>query len=143
MVYLDTSVAVALLTPEKNSKSALSWLEDSNDTLLSCDWIKTEFSSALSIKRRLGQLTNAQDQATRQEFDYFIKSGVRLAPVTRETFQLAAELAGNPNMTLRAGDALHLAAALAIGAKTMATFDSNLAKHSKKLGLQLVHFKTP
>jgi hypothetical protein len=143
MVYLDTSVAVSLLTPENNSKSVLTWLADSNDTLLSCDWIKTEFSSALSIKRRLGQLTNAQHKATQQEFNYFIQSGVRLAPVTREMFEFAAELVSQPGTTLRAGDALHLAAALAIGAKAMATLDSNLAKNSKKLGLQLVHFTTP
>jgi uncharacterized protein len=135
MVYLDTSVAVSLLCPETTSPAALEWLAQSDEPLVSCDWIRTEFSSALAMKYRLGHLNNKMLTATQQEFEHFIHSGVRLAPVSREMFEQAAQLAAQPQSNLRAGDALHLAAALMLGAKAIATFDSHMALNAKGSGL--------
>ena len=52
MIYLDTSVVVALLTPEERSSSALDWFAQCRDPLISSDWLITETHSALSIKQR-------------------------------------------------------------------------------------------
>jgi uncharacterized protein len=135
MVYLDTSVAVALLTPEISSDAAINWLTQTNEPLIGCDWITTEFASALAIKHRNGQLSTKELKATQNEFDQFVRTGVRLAPVTREMFAQAAALAGDPANKLRAGDALHLAAALLLGAKAIATLDHSMARNAKKFGL--------
>jgi uncharacterized protein len=135
MVYLDTSVAVSLLCPETTSPAALEWLARSNEPLVSCDWIRTEFASALAIKHRLGHLDSKMLKATQMEFERFTKSGVRLAPVSREMFEQAAALAGQTKRNLRAGDALHIAAAITLGAKAIATFDNNLALNARDSGL--------
>ena len=135
MVYLDTSVAVSLFCPETTSPATFEWMQESNEPLMSCDWIRTEFSSALAMKYRLGHLNDKTLKTTQQEFERFIHSGVRLAPVSREMFEQAARLASQPESGLRAGDALHLAAALALGTTAVATFDSTLAVNAQNLGL--------
>jgi uncharacterized protein len=136
MVYLDTSVAVSLFTPETTSAAALDWLEHSSEPIIACDWIQTEFSSALAMKHRLGHLTTKERKTTQSEFDRFLNSGVQCAPVSRAMFTHAAQLAGDPNTKLRAGDALHLAAALALNTKAIATFDATLGNNAKALGLK-------
>jgi uncharacterized protein len=52
MIYLDTSVVVALLTPEERSPLALNWFEHCREPLISSDWLITETHSALGIKQR-------------------------------------------------------------------------------------------
>ena len=56
MIYLDTSVVVALLTPEASSPGALEWLEQCRDTLISSDWLITETHSALGLKQQRAQV---------------------------------------------------------------------------------------
>jgi uncharacterized protein len=49
MIYLDTSVVVALLTPEERSAQALDWFAQSREPLISSDWLITETHRALGI----------------------------------------------------------------------------------------------
>ena len=55
MIYLDTSVVVALLTPEERSAQALDWFAQSRDPLISSDWLITETHSALRWVPFIGQ----------------------------------------------------------------------------------------
>ena len=71
----------------------------------------------------------------RKEFDLFATGGLRLVPVTRASFREAAEMVKQHQYGLRAGDALHLAVALEMGASHMATLDENLSKNAKRRGL--------
>ena len=52
MIYLDTSVVVALLTPEERSAQALDWFAESREPLISSDWLITENHHALGINQR-------------------------------------------------------------------------------------------
>ena len=52
MIYLDTSLVVALLNREDRSPLALDWFAQCRDSLNSSDWLITESHSALGIKQR-------------------------------------------------------------------------------------------
>jgi hypothetical protein len=52
MNYLETSLVVAVLTPEEHSPVALDWFGQCRDSLISSDWLITETDSALGIKQR-------------------------------------------------------------------------------------------
>jgi predicted nucleic acid-binding protein len=135
MIYLDTSAAVPMFVPEPASPAIEAWFESCAEPLVSSDWIVTEFSSALSIKVRKGEISAKQAQAAWKDFDVFCKSGLRLLPVSRKAFTEAAGMVRNAASGLRSGDALHLAMALEAGASGIATADETLAKNAKANGL--------
>ena len=135
MIYLDTSAAVPMFVPELASPAIEVWFESCTEPLVSSDWIVTEFSSALSIKVRKGEISAKQAQAAWKDFDAFCKSGLRLLPVSRKAFAEAAGMTRNAASGLRSGDALHLAMALDAGASGIATADETLAKNAKANGL--------
>ena len=140
MVYLDTSVAVALFIPEAKTAGIEKWFAASLEPIVSADWIVTEFASALSIKQRRGDITAPLMRAVWREFDAFRGAGLRLVPVTRNAFETAARMARDAASGLRSGDALHLAVALELGVSGLATADTVLAANAKRHGLKMVGF---
>lgn len=140
MVYADTSVIVALLTPEPATETVTAWFSSLKKTPVSSDWLMTEFSSAISIKLRAGQITEAHAKAIHLEFQSLLSGGLRLAPVSRTAFQAAANAAQAYKSGLRAGDSLHLAVAQEIGAKTIATLDETMIKNAKRLKMATMQF---
>jgi len=140
MIYVDTSVIVALLTVEPGTQDVTAWYADLRDTPTSSDWLLTEFSSALSIKLRTGQINEANAKRVRKEFEILVIGGLRIVPVSREAFGRAAELVKPHVRGLRAGDSLHLAIALEMGASHIATLDKVLAANAKHNGIKLIEF---
>lgn len=137
MVYVDTSVLVALLLKEPRSSDVARWYAACQDDLVSAMWCVTEFASALSIKRRTGQIVEEEAQTAWQRFERLCANDLQLVPVEPATFHRAAVLALDAGSDLRAGDALHLAAALDVKSKGMATLDEVLAKYARRLKLKL------
>ena len=140
MIYLDTSAAIPLFVSEPTSAAVDAWFEACNETLISSDWILTEFARALSIKVRRGELEKKQSQAAWKDFESFCQSGLRLVTVSRSAFRQAAQLVQNVPGGLRSGDSLHLAMAIEAGAASIATADVNLAKNAKLKGLGVNRF---
>lgn len=138
MIYVDTSVLVALYTREEKSADVSRWYAASADELVAAAWCVTEFASALSIKRRTGQIRESEAQTAWQQFERMCANDLRLLPVEPASFHRAALLSLDTTSALRAGDALHLAAALDSKAKGMATLDAVLAKNAKLMKLKLV-----
>ena len=132
MLYVDTSVLVALCTNEAKTADVVKWYAACADELASAAWCVTEFASALGIKQRAGQLTEPQAQAAWVKFERMCANDLQLLPVEAMTFHKAAMLTMDVTEGLRAGDALHLACAMEAKASGMVTLDAVLAKNSKR-----------
>ena len=132
MLYVDTSVLVALCTNEGKTAAVAKWYAACTDELASAAWCVTEFASALGLKQRTGQLTLEQAQAAWIHFERICANDLELLPVEPTTFHRAAMLTMDASAGLRAGDALHLACALAHNALGMVTLDIALAKNARR-----------
>jgi len=115
MIYLDTSVVVALLTPEARSPQALDWFEQCRHPLISSDWLITETHSALGIKQRHHGLSPEGRKTAGEQFERLLQ---------------------DPALGLRAGDALHLAIALHSRCTQLASFDGRMQQAAAVLGLR-------
>ena len=138
MLYVDTSVLVALCTNEPKTASVIQWYAACTDDLASAAWCVTEFASALGIKQRSGHLTETQAQTAWLQFERVCANDLQLLPVEAMTFHRAAMLTMDTSAGLRAGDALHLACAMEAKAAGLVTLDAVLAKNAKRVNVKTV-----
>ena len=114
MPYIDTSVLIAALTIS--------------------EWVATEFSAALSIKIRTGQIEVRHRAESLAAFTRLSAESFEILPISGAQFRTAARFADQYALGLRAGDALHLAIAVDHGA-TIVTLDHRLAEAATALGV--------
>ena len=135
MPYLDTSVLVSVLTNELRTTTVQKWLASQDANLLAIsDWVVTEFSSALSIKLRTGQVELDQRGAALALFTQMSTDTFHIFPLERTSFRTAARSCDLPALGLRAGDALHLAICAEHGA-TLCTLDQHLGQAAPQVGV--------
>lgn len=137
MIYVDTSVWLALLTHETGTLRVDQWFGSNVEPLMSADWTLTEFHSAIAIKIRTGQMTAEQAEEVLALFERLSVGGLTLVPVSRTAYRAAADLIDDYHQGLRGADALHLAVAQELGLQRFATLDRNQAVNAQKLGLTL------
>ena len=89
---------------------------------------------------RTGQISEANAKRVRKEFGLLADGGLRIVPISRSAFEMAAEMTKLHGHGLRAGDSLHLAVALELGASHMATLDITLAANAKHKGMEIIKF---
>ena len=70
-----------------------------------------------------------------------VAADLRLLPVTPADFHRAAEFVLDAPSALRAGDALHLACAEAVGASHIATLDDVLSRNAQRLKIKPVSLR--
>lgn len=135
MLYLDTSVLVAALTNEARTAEVQDWLgRQSVGDLVISDWVVTEFSAALSVKVRMGQLVASDRADVLAVFNEIVDASFHVLPVTRMDFRVGARLADQHSTGLRAGDALHLAISANHGSR-IRSLDCGLVAAAQALGV--------
>ena len=140
MLYIDTSLIVAALTNEAETERIQGWLgQQAEGDLAISDWVATEFSSALSIKLRAGHIEPAHRADALAMFARLITDNFLVLPVSRMQFRTAARFADQHQLSLRAGDALHLAVCADHGT-TLCTLDRRLSDAGPALGINTMLF---
>jgi predicted nucleic acid-binding protein len=134
MLYVDTCVLLAALTPEANSGAAAAFLEQATAPLAISPWSATELHSALGLKVRTKALSPSQAEAVLQVFERSLTPGFLMLEVEPQDFRNANACLRGWTTALRAADALHLAIASGRGA-TLCSLDAPFVKAAQQLGL--------
>lgn len=138
MIYIDTSALVPAFIREPKSEAVLAWIENSGERLVVSEWAIAEFSRAAAIKVRTGEIAPAMAKQARARVLDFAQDHCSIAVPQRADFRRAAELAGDTDLKLRAGDALHLAIAEASEVQGILCLDEAMAASATTIGLNVV-----
>lgn len=139
MIYIDTSVWIALLCFESTADAIKAWLVKQAMTSVCCsDWLHTELMSALSIKFRRGEIHLDDLPRLQSTIDSLRDNGSHWVTPVANDFLLASELCADANTKLRAGDALHLAIAKRSKCKQFFSLDDVLNTNAIALGLKTI-----
>jgi predicted nucleic acid-binding protein len=143
MIYLDTSVAVALLTAESASTTADAligkYLSEGRRIVCS-DWASAEYRCAIAAKSRAGLIDQHNLAVIASALSELVAAKFEPASVLPTDIERAGELALQlPNCTLHAADALHIAIAARLGVTHFLTFDLAQAQaaQSALVGVQI------
>ena len=136
-LYLDASALIKLYIPEPESDRLNHALRGRTDLHVS-DLAVTEIVSALARRRREGSLPAAVVPRLHGALLAHLESGVfhrveLIAEVHREAERILLSL---ETVALRAADALHLALAVAAGARSIVTYDRRLAEAARRMGFE-------
>jgi predicted nucleic acid-binding protein len=122
--YLDTSAAMKLVLDEPQSEALTAELADRDDRRLVSSWLlHTEMHCA----------AGRHPQAVDLEAVGTVLDSVNLIDLTRGDL-----LAAGTHAPLRSNDAIHLAAALRVGAEEIVTYDGELIERATAAGLSVL-----
>ncbi len=139
MLYVDTSVFVALLTREHKTNEVNTWYSNCRQILATSEWCVTEFASAMALKLRTGQLTDQLSQQAWDKFQMLCKRDISLLPADSTLFHQAGLTILSPAIkNLRAGDALHLLVARENKSQGVVSLDAGLLKNAALLNIKPV-----
>ncbi len=111
--YLDTSVLVSLFHNDSGYGAAEIWLAASGQQpLWISHWVLVEFASATALRMRRRELNSSRATRIQEELENFRRERLGLLEPCAEDFLLARRwIVEEQGLSLRAGDALHLAMA--------------------------------
>lgn len=135
ITYVDTSTLLKLVIDEDGSERA-GTIWASADTVASVSLIAVEARAALATAKRGRRLTTEQHADARAELDTVL-ADLHIVEVTEELIAEAAELAEAE--ALRGYDAVHLAAALLVGATILTSADTDLCAAGDRRGLHVAN----
>lgn len=129
---------MAALSREAETGRIQEWLaKQEAGGLAISEWVRTEFSSALAIKLRSGQIGAAHRSDALAAFARLAADSFVVLPIRAWEFRVAAGYVDQHSLGLRAGDALHLAICADQGA-ALCTLDRRLAEAGAAMGVKTV-----
>lgn len=135
ITYVDTSTLLKRLLSEDGSDRAdVIW--DTADVLASAVLLIVEARAALAAGYRGGRLTKADHREAKSDLAGILEE-ITFVEITDDLIAEAAELAEAE--ALRGYDAVHLAAALAIGANVLTSADSLLCEAAGRQSLYVAN----
>lgn len=136
MIYLDTSFLAPLYIQETTSTSVEAILLNIPiDQLAISDWTTVEFTSLVSRRVRMRELSSEQMEAIIYSFKEDVAQSYTIFTVTTADFLLAAEFIQQWEIGLRAGDALHLAIAHNRRIENVLSLDRGLIDAAQRLSI--------
>ena len=102
------------------------------------DWALVEFASALSLKQRRGEIEAAQSSLIWQVFRDSCEAVFALDFVSTDDMVLATDFCLQADTGLRAGDALHLAAAQRTRCDAILSLDETLNRNALASGMAVI-----
>jgi predicted nucleic acid-binding protein len=138
--YVDTSALLKWYVSEPGSDAVAAWIEEQPSLVFSrIGWL--EFRCAVNRRRRARDLDDATADDVLGRFLADVAVGAfTLLPLNDEQALAANDLIARLAAPLRTLDALHLAAAIAHGADSIATADHDLALGAREMGLKVSLF---
>lgn len=134
-LYLDTSIFVPLLIAERKSEAVQAWFSERDPLeVVISDWVTVEFQSAISLKLRTGQIEATIRSGGERLFSRYVADHFATVEVPHADFMRASTLIGREALTLRAGDALHLAIVERLGLE-ICTLDRQLFAAASAIGV--------
>jgi uncharacterized protein len=135
ITYVDTSSLLKLLIDEDGSEQT-GRLWDTADALASVVLVAVEARAALAAAERGTRLTAAEHREAKAALHVLIDE-LSIVAITDDLIAQAAELAERE--ALRGYDAVHLAAAVAIGADVLTSADTALCAAAERRGLHVAN----
>ncbi len=135
ITYVDTSTLIKLIVDEEGSERAeLIW--QSADSIASASLVVVEARAALAAARRAGRISKDQLDVAKTELAAFVDD-LHLVEMTHELIESAAQFAETEE--LRGYDAVHLAAAVLVGAAVLTSADRALCEAAQRQGLHVAN----
>lgn len=135
LTYVDTGAWIAILTNEPTADTLLNALGQTQQQLVTAQWTRTELASALGIKARRKQTTQAAVSQMLRQFEAQELIDLAFIPVETEDFLTAAQWCENIDSKLCGGDALHLSVAQRCKATHILTLDHHMQRYAQLLGM--------
>jgi uncharacterized protein len=136
--YLDASIIVPLLVAEPTTTAITAWIGSQNTSLLIGRLAVGEAASAISRRRRMAELSNAEGEAALAALDAFVGGGLTIVDHTSEDIARAGQMVRIPMPKLIMGDAIHVATCRRLGL-TLVTNDATLLVIAAREGVQAIN----
>lgn len=136
MIYFDTSFLAPLIIPEETSKQVHAFFaKASSQEMATSYWTPVEFSSLLARRVRMKEVTEESASRMKVLFPEFLEKSMALFLPQIHEFTEARKFLEMPNISLRAGDALHFAIAAHTKCERVYTLDREMIKAGLLLGI--------
>ena len=137
-VYLDASILVAIVRNEPTQPLLTHLLDPARNVSCASDLAIAEASAAIAAKGRAGNRSAILMAGDFARLDEWAAEFAEVIEIVPNDIATANHLVRNPDIVLRAPDAIHIAAADRLGL-TLLTLDRGMARAAATLGVACIN----